>query len=143
MPKYKKKMIIIIFKICLIDSNLHLFTRINTKLTTGPITWSCVNKKILNSNASKLNIQLKPKRICCDYEKAAITSFEKAYNCEFRGCLFHYTQCLLKHIKACKLFVHYEDQENKTVHKWFQLLISLPFLPVHIVEFNFNYINPS
>jgi len=27
------------------DFNLHLFTRINTKLTTSPITWSCVNKK--------------------------------------------------------------------------------------------------
>ncbi len=94
----------------------------------------------LNSNASKHNIQLKPKRICCDYEKAAIASFEKAYSCEFRGCLFHYTQCLLKHIKACKLFVHYKDQENKTVHKWFQLFISLPFLPVHLVEFGFNYI---
>ena len=31
--------------LCLVDSNLHIFTRINTKLTTGPITWSCVNKK--------------------------------------------------------------------------------------------------
>ena len=32
--------------LCLVDSNLHIFTRINTKLTTGYIEWSCVNKKI-------------------------------------------------------------------------------------------------
>ena len=30
--------------------NLHLFARINTKLTTSPITWSCVNKKNLKTN---------------------------------------------------------------------------------------------
>ena len=95
----------------------------------------------LNNKAQQLNFSLKPQIITGDYEHAAINAFKSIYASKFQGCLFHYSQCLLRHITAIKLYNQYKDQtENNSVHKWFQLFISLAFIPLDLVNFGYQYI---
>jgi len=50
-----------------------------------------------------------------DYETANINAFSSGFNTTIKGCLFHHEQCLLKHIKSLKLYIHYFRELNCSV----------------------------
>jgi hypothetical protein len=76
-----------------------------------------------------------------DFEKAAHNAFRSKFNCTIKGCLFHFTQALMRQIKEKGCYCLYRD--NETVNKWFQLFKSLPFLPLDKVNEGFEYIKKN
>ena len=73
-----------------------------------------------------------------DFEKAAHNAFRSKFDCEIKGCLFHFSQALLRQIKEKGCYLLYTNDE--TVNKWFQLFKSLAFIPLDKVNEGFEYI---
>lgn len=73
-------------------------------------------------------------RIHLDYEKGLQNAFEKLGGKEkVHGCLFHYDQAVLRYIKQCGLFGHYQlkkgkKKEYKAIREWIRSLMALPML---------------
>jgi hypothetical protein len=67
--------------------------------------------------------------------------FERKFNCTIKGCLFHFTQALMRQIKEKGCYCL--NRDNETVNKWFQLFKSLAFLPLDKVNEGFEYIKKT
>lgn len=76
----------------------------------------------------------------CDFESAFIEAARKNFpGVIVMGCHFHYTQCLLKHIKMLGLFIENQKEESE-IHKWLKLFTALPFIPANKFHEAYHYI---
>jgi hypothetical protein len=69
-------------------------------------------------------------------KKAAHNAFRSKFNCTIKGCLFHFTQALMRQIKEKGCYSLYKH--NEKINNWFQLFKSLAFLPLDKVNEGFN-----
>jgi hypothetical protein len=72
--------------------------------------------------AKSKDINLKPRLILCDFELAAINAIKTSFeNVEVKGCHFHFSQAIKKHIKTSGFETEY-THEIKTKKSSFCLL---------------------
>ena len=65
----------------------------------------------------------------CDYEISVIKEFLKVFPAAtVAGCLFHFSQNILKHIRLCNLIILYEDDHIINLHV--RMITALAFVPV-------------
>ena len=69
--------------------------------------------RMLVENAEDCRFKLHPEKVTVDFEQAAINSFKTVFDCEVKGCFFHYEQCIWRNVVDCGLRKVYE--ENITV----------------------------
>ncbi|CAF0802873.1 unnamed protein product [Brachionus calyciflorus] len=89
----------------------------------------------LLKNAPNLN----PKIILGDFELSAKNAFNRCFpNSIFKGCYFHYTQCIWRNIQEKGLICQYKNDTK--LRKWFNLFKSLAFVPINRFEESFQHI---
>ncbi|XP_024875569.1 uncharacterized protein LOC112456975 [Temnothorax curvispinosus] len=75
---------------------------------------------------------LKPKRVMVDYERAFIVAFRSKFtDCAISGCLFHFSQCIWRHVQSCGLQYNYNSDLRFCLN--IKMLMALAFVPVHDV----------
>ncbi|CAF1433378.1 unnamed protein product [Rotaria sp. Silwood1] len=80
-----------------------------------------------------------PESILSDYESGTIKAIKDFFpNAIHRGCLFHFGQCVWRHIQDNGLSKKYQDDENFRLNV--RKLLSLPFVPVVDVVEAFNLV---
>ncbi|XP_067671655.1 uncharacterized protein [Haliotis asinina] len=76
---------------------------------------------------------LQPQKIQMDYELAARNASAVIFpQAEWKGCFFHYTQCIWRKAQQHQLQKAYS--ENDEIRKFIRRCAVLPLLPVHEVE---------
>ena len=69
-----------------------------------------------------------PTDILMDFERAALNSVGQVYpNTEFKGCFYHFSSNIWKHIQNLGLQNPYQDDENFAL--WLRMLSPLVFIP--------------
>jgi hypothetical protein len=81
----------------------------------------------LKNSAEDLGYKLQPRTFTFDFEIAAI-----------KGCLFHFSQSIFKHMIQVGLKKDYENDEN--VRNWFKSLFILSQIPENLVTEEFDRI---
>lgn len=88
---------------------------------------------LLRTAAGQHGHQFNPPIVCIDFESAMITSDQQIYpNARIRGCLFHYSQAIWRHVQLLGLTVRYNDDAefNRVVRR----ATALPLLPPDRVD---------
>ena len=63
-----------------------------------------------------------------DFERATLNSVGQVYpNTEFKGCFYHFSSNIWKHIQNLGLQNHYQDDQNFGL--WLRMLSKLAFVP--------------
>lgn len=90
--------------------------------------------ELLKYKAKQYDLNLDPKVIQIDYEKAIHNAANAAFKLDrLRGCLFHYTQCIWRAVQRLELMNRYKDEEDiagKVIRRSF----GLPFLPLNDID---------
>ena len=69
-----------------------------------------------------------PTDILLDFKLAALNSVRQVYpNTELKGCFYHFSSNIWKHIQNLGLQNHYQDDENFVL--WLRLLSTLALVP--------------
>ena len=69
-----------------------------------------------------------PTDILMDFKLAALNSVRQVYpNTELKGCFYHFSSNIWKHIQNLGLQNHYQDDENFVL--WLRLLSALALVP--------------
>ena len=69
-----------------------------------------------------------PTDILMDFKLAALNSVRQVYpNTELKGCFYHFSSNIWKHIQNLGLQNHYQDDENFAL--WLRMLSVLDFVP--------------
>ena len=78
-----------------------------------------------------------PTDILIDFEWAALNSVGQVYpNTEFKGCFYHFSSNIWKHIQNLGLQNHYQDDENFAL--WLRMFSALAFIPTNDVTHYFE-----
>jgi MULE transposase domain len=85
--------------------------------------------QLLKQEALNINLQLQPAVIHVDFEMAVMQTIRAEFNIEPTGCLFHYSQNVLRHVQHAGLQVSYNTNAPPEVRTWIRRLISLPLVP--------------
>jgi hypothetical protein len=85
--------------------------------------------QLLKQEAANLNFQLLPTTIHIDFEMAVIQAVRVELLIEPTGCLFHFSQNILRHMQANGLQVAYHTNAPPDVRLWIRRMISLPLVP--------------
>ena len=68
-----------------------------------------------------------PADVLMNFERAALNSVHQVYpNTEFKGCFYHFSSNVWKHIQNLGLQNHYKDDENFAL--WLCMLSALAFV---------------
>ncbi|XP_071101764.1 uncharacterized protein [Haliotis cracherodii] len=90
---------------------------------------------IFKQNAETLH--LRPRTIYTDFEKAVQNAVRHVFDCEMKGCLFHYRQAVWRNVKKCGLQRAFAN--NPDVNLFVRRASALPLLrPEDIEDFLFN-----
>lgn len=82
----------------------------------------------LKQQCSLLNLQLLPKTVVADFERAIHNAVINVWpQCKLIGCRFHLAQAWFRHIQELGLTVEYKDK-NSNIGQWLRLLFALPLL---------------
>lgn len=77
-----------------------------------------------------------PGKIHIDYEQAVINAKSSSFSISVvQGCQFHYSQCLWRKVQEIGFVIAHN--QNKDVKRWIRRLMSLPFLPIDVVDVGF------
>lgn len=84
----------------------------------------------LSAHATELGLVLNPSRLVCDFELAVINSVSEVLpDTQIGCCLFHYTQCILRHaVIVCGLKTAINS--DYSVKLAVNYLMALPFIPL-------------
>ncbi|XP_048248930.1 uncharacterized protein LOC125378113 [Haliotis rufescens] len=92
---------------------------------------------ILQQNAETRNLHLRPRTIFTDFEKAVQNAVRHVFDCELKGCLFHYRQAVWRNVQKCGLQSAFAN--NLDVNLFVRRASALPLLrPEDIEDFWFN-----
>lgn len=76
----------------------------------------------------RLQPDLNPQRIMTDFEKSSILACQEVFpQAQIKGCLFHFRQCLSRHIQQCSLRLAY-GEDAELAHN-VKMLYALAFVP--------------
>ena len=75
---------------------------------------------------------LRPTKVISDFEKGLMNAAEAVFGVPPQGCDFHYCQALLRTARKKKLIPALKH--NKKFAVWFHRLMSINFLPSHMIE---------
>lgn len=85
----------------------------------------------LNAKAQQLGVLLQPTTIIFDFEKGAMNAAIAAFpQINVKGCLFHFTQAIWRHIVSSGLKGAYNDPDDSTIRDDARMLMSIPFIPL-------------
>jgi hypothetical protein len=79
--------------------------------------------------ATAAQLRLRPTTIHIDFEMAVMQSVRAVFGIEPSGCLFHFTQSILRHMQQCGLQTSYNDCNPPAVREWIRCLLAMPLLP--------------
>ncbi|XP_064648761.1 uncharacterized protein LOC135500972 [Lineus longissimus] len=83
-----------------------------------------------------------PQIVICDFEQALINAVETELpNADVRGCYFHFTQNLWRRVQELGLAVPY--RRNRRLRKCIRKVMSLGYLPMPIMQMNFNLLRTA
>lgn len=85
--------------------------------------------QLLKQEALRRNLQLQPAMIHVDFEQAVIQAIRLEFHLEAKGCLFHYSQSVLRHVQQIGLQAAYNTNAPPEVRVWIRRLIALPLVP--------------
>lgn len=85
--------------------------------------------RLLHDQAAQRNLQLQPTAIHVDFEQAAMQAIRSEFNIDPSGCLFHFSQSVLRHLQQTGLQVAYNTNVPPHVLTWIRRLIALPVVP--------------
>ena len=85
--------------------------------------------RLLKQRAVLRNSNLQPATIHVDFEQAVMNSIRMEFRTEPSGCLFHYSQSILRHVQQTGLQVAYNTNIPPDVRQWIRRLIALPLVP--------------
>jgi hypothetical protein len=83
----------------------------------------------LKQKAAQHNLNLQVASIHIDFEQAVIQAVRSEFGIEPNGCLFHFSQSILRHLQQCGLQAMYNTNVPPTVRVWIRRLITLPLVP--------------
>ena len=96
-------------------------------------------RKLVQVGMSKFALGLPRWRVVMvDYETAFQNAFSNLFaslsldEVTFRGCHFHYAQCIIRNVALCGLKTQYKEP-NSDVKSFVKELIALAFVPVALV----------
>lgn len=84
---------------------------------------------LLNNEAARRNLVLQPAEIHVDFEMAVINAIRNEFGTEASGCLFHFSQSILRHLQQTGLQGAYNTNTPPEVRQWIRRLIALPLVP--------------
>lgn len=85
--------------------------------------------QLLKQEALNRNLQLLPTTIHVDFEMAVMQAIRSEFWIQPTGCMFHYSQSILRHVQQCGLQVQYNTNAPPEVRTWIRRLIALPLVP--------------
>lgn len=85
--------------------------------------------RLLKQETTRRNLPLQPVTVHVDFEQAVMTAIRNELNINPTGCLFHYSQNILRHLQQSGLQVAYNTNAPPEVRQWIRRLIALPLLP--------------
>lgn len=85
--------------------------------------------QLLKQEAVNRNLQLLPATIHIDFEMAVIQAVRAEFRIEPSGCLFHFSQSILRHLQQTGLQVAYNTNIPPDVRTWIRRMIALPLVP--------------
>jgi hypothetical protein len=85
--------------------------------------------QLLKQEALNINVQLMPASIHIDFEMAVIQAVRAEFQIDASGCLFHYSQSVLRHVQHVGLQPAYNTNNPPEVRQWIRRLIALPLVP--------------
>jgi hypothetical protein len=85
--------------------------------------------RLLQQTAAQLNLQLQPTAVHVDFEQAVMQAIRTHSGNEPSGCLFHFSQSVLRHLQQSGLQVAYNTNAPPEVRKWVRRLIALALVP--------------
>lgn len=86
--------------------------------------------------------QLQPKKVICDFEKGLMLAVETEFPLtRIRGCYFHFTQSLWRHIQELGLAGSYRQHEQ--LRRFVRRVMAIAFLPLLLVRQNFLILRRS
>lgn len=83
----------------------------------------------MKQRAAAANLQMQPTCIHIDFEQAVVQTVRNEFGIEPSGCLFHFSQSVLRHVQHNGLQVAYYDNNPPAVRTWLRRLIALPLIP--------------
>ncbi|KAE8743928.1 hypothetical protein FOCC_FOCC009391 [Frankliniella occidentalis] len=92
-------------------------------------TYVAMLEALKNLVREKVGVELKPARILADFEDAPLAAFRKCFpDCEIRACKFHFSQNLMKRIRACKSMLAAYRKPESEIGQWLRAMNALPNL---------------
>ena len=84
-----------------------------------------------------------PKSVLCDYEIGLHNAVTNTWpNATLRGCHFHYTQALWRHLQRVDLAPEYQV-ENSPIRAAYKMLTALPFVPENLITTVWRQLRPT
>lgn len=88
--------------------------------------------RLIQDKAIELNLIFSPNYFHCDFEKAVIKTVNNLFpNCQVKGCLFHYSQAILRRFN---FIFGKRNYLNEDLHKLVRRVSALPFVPIESVD---------
>ena len=85
--------------------------------------------QLLKQEALNNNTQLLPNTIHVDFEMAVMQAVRSEFLIDAVGCLFHFSQSVLRHMQHLGLQMAYNSNAPPEVRQWIRRLIALPLVP--------------
>jgi hypothetical protein len=85
--------------------------------------------QLLKQEALNINLQLMPASVHTDFEMGVIQALRAEFQIDASGCLFHYSQSVLRHLQQVGLQAAYNTNNPPEVRQWIRRLIALPLVP--------------
>lgn len=89
--------------------------------------------RLLKAAAQQFGHVLDPQNVCIDFEQAMLASVQAIFpNCRIRGCLFHFSQAVWRHVQSLGLSRRYI--ENPRFNRVVRRVFALPLVPINRVD---------